>query len=144
MSLTNGMFNSSLIAARIKGLHSASSEIVAGSPYSQTYILGSANPQQGVTVYNVSGNLVRATMVYVAGTVFNGPPPTQAFLIPAGGVFSVDLSDDDTGDYAAIAALQFEVVSQPAGPAFQETSTLPAAPGSAVQPGYLYVNFASD
>lgn len=140
MSLTNGSFSPALIADLNKGLASLVSEFTTGAPFSN--IAAPFSPQQGVTVFNVSGNLVRGTATYVPGTVFTGPAAQQAFLIPAGGTFSVDLSDDGSGDYAAFASILFEVVTPPAPGAFIEISTLAAAP--AAQPGQLIVNYATD
>lgn len=142
MSLTNGSFNASAVVDPAKGSAGYIAEIAAAVAFSQTLTLPAGRAQQGMTIYNTSGSLLRGTITYAAGTVFAGPAAEQAFLVPPGGVYSVDLSDDGSADFSAIQSVIFETVAAPIPGPFAEASTLAAA--AATSAGLLLVNFATD
>jgi hypothetical protein len=144
MSLTNGSFAAPTAADLNKEVESFAVTIVAGAGVAQ--VVNPAQAEEGVTVFNVSNNVIRATVVFSAGIVAAGGAATRAFLVPAGGTASIDWADSGATDSAqgnigAIDSLSIVPVTIPVAAGVVEASTLAVA--AAATPGYVLVNFAT-
>jgi hypothetical protein len=109
-------------------------------------VFNNLQPQQGATIYNVSNNVIRGTVVLTAGTVAVGAAATRTFTVPAGGTYSFDLADEGTTDSAtgaigSIDSISIVPVTVPVAAGVVEASVLAVA--AAATAGYVVVNWAS-
>lgn len=138
---TSGTFNAGQTADNDKKIGSHVAVIPAAGT---AQVVNPADNQNAVTVYNLSTvNMVRATVTFVAGIVGDATAAQQTFLVPAGGTFSVDFSNNAgsvSGLIGAIESVSFVSVAIPA--ATSEASTLPAL--AAAAGAVVVANFASN
>ena len=144
MSLTSGNFSAPIAPDLAKEVESHIVTIVAGAGVAQ--VSNPAQPQQGFVAFNVSNNLIRGTVTFVAGIVAVGGAPTRTFLIPAGGTLAQDYADESTTDSAtgaigAIESISFVPVTAPVVAGVIESSTLAVA--AAATGGYIAVDYMS-
>jgi hypothetical protein len=144
LSLTNGSFAAPTAADLNKEVESFAVTIAAGAGVAA--VVDPAQPEEGVTVFNVSNNVVRATVTFSAGIVAAGGAATRAFLVPAGGTASIDWADSGATDSAqgalgAIDSLSIAPVAIPVAAGVVEASALALA--TTATAGYVLVNFAT-
>jgi hypothetical protein len=144
MSITNGSFSAPIVPDLAKELESQVGTIAAGAGVPMVF--NNLQPQQGATIYNVSNNVIRGTVVLTAGTVAVGAAATRTFTVPAGGTYSFDLADEGTTDSAtgaigSIDSISIVPVTVPATAGVVEASVLAVA--AAATAGYVVVNWAS-
>lgn len=140
--VTNGSFAAPVTLDNAKEVGSHFVVIPAATNAAQTI-----NPipnHQGATIYNMSGFIVRALIVFVAGITAVGAAATCVVLIPPNGTYSFDFSDhtgdNESGNIAAIDQITLQTVTVPAATAEGSTLTAPAAIASAAN---VIVNFIS-
>lgn len=144
MALSSGSFSAPIAPDLGKELESQVGTIAAGAGVPMVF--NNLQPQQGATIYNVSGNVIRGTVLLTAGIIALGAAATRAFTIPAGGTYSFDLADEGitdsaTGAIGAIDQITIVPVTVPVAAGVVEASTMVVA--AAATAGYVVVNWAS-
>jgi hypothetical protein len=114
MGATSGHFTPPYIPTpdNHKQLWSSTIAFDAGSV--AAVVVNPPNLMQAATIYNMSNLWMRATVVYPAGVLFDGPPTEHCMLVPPFSSYDFDLSLHDgsgvPGTIAPIESMYFNFV----------------------------------